>query len=217
MNVDHLLDGKGNLKGTYVSCLEDHKVIIENQPFYLIKTFYGTNTKLDFLSTFSNQLDNNLLEKANIISEETAYNEYAVIYDMSLKVVAVFNMKFAYYDIKQRKIIFREPEDILLTFYKESLNPPKKSVEEQIEDRLETCHEKVNDKILTKSELKPPPPPAPPPSPPSDSEQPEMMDELQEKLRKINPSFETKRKKKKDGDSWMEHAIMYAAAAPIKK
>ena len=228
MNVDQLLNGKGNLKGTYVSCLEDHKVVIENQPFYLIKTFYGTNTKLDFLSTFSNQLDDNLLEKANIIPEEIAYNEYAVIYDMSLKVVAVFNKKFAYYDFKQHKIIFREPEDILLTFYKENLNPPKKSVEEQIKDRLEICHEKVNDKISLVNEQKPLPSPVfpeppnylKPPRPPGPPEpkQDDVMDELQEKLRKINPSFETKRKKRKDrSDSWMDHAIMYAAAPPIKK
>ena len=159
MNADKLLDGKGNLKGTYVSCLEDHKVIIQNQPFYLIKTFYGTNTKIDFLSTFSNQLDNNLLEKANIIPDEISYNEYAVIYDMSLKVVAVFNKKFASYDFNKQKIIFRKPEDILLTFYKENLNHSKKSVEEQINERLESCHEKVNNKISLVKEQKPLPPP----------------------------------------------------------
>ncbi|MFX1295272.1 MAG: hypothetical protein ACFFD2_10525 [Promethearchaeota archaeon] len=205
MNVTQLLDGKGNLKDTYISCLEEHKVMINGQPFYLIKTFYGTNTRQDFLRTFSNQLDYNLSEKANMIPDKIAYNEYAVLYDSSLKVVAVFNMKFAYYDFVAQKIIFRNPEDILLDFYK-GKKFTQKSLDQQLKERIEACQEKVNNKIASLNEQVSAPNPKtvdlnriPVQSPPN------VTDELKQKF--------SQKKKRRD---YMEHAVMYAAAAPVK-
>ncbi|MFX1238974.1 MAG: hypothetical protein ACFE8P_14800, partial [Promethearchaeota archaeon] len=107
-----ILQGRGNLKKVYKSCLEEHRVKIDKSDFYLIKTFYGTNTREDFLRTFPLFLDDNLLEKVEIIPNEISYNEYGILYDVqNLKVVAVFNMRFAHYDARKKKIIFKDPED----------------------------------------------------------------------------------------------------------
>ena len=94
MNKDELLGGYGNLKAIYASCLEEHKIIIENKEFYLMKAFYGTNTREDFLKTYQNALDTDLMEKITIIPDTKSYNEYGIVYNLSLEVVAVFNMKF---------------------------------------------------------------------------------------------------------------------------
>jgi hypothetical protein len=205
MNLTQLLDGKGNLTDTYRSCLEEHKVSINGEEFYLIKTFYGTNTRQDFLTTFSASLDADLLAKASIIPDQLTYNEYAILYDTSLQVVAVFNMKFAHYDFSQHKILFRSPEDILLEFYKAPPSPPK-SVAEELHAKLAACQDKVHTHIAAQT------PPSEEPYTPTFVKIDQLQEELQDEFAKRNLLDKEKRPKRRD---FMEHAVMYAAAAPL--
>ncbi|TXT66479.1 MAG: hypothetical protein BAJALOKI1v1_290001 [Promethearchaeota archaeon] len=207
MNHDELLGVYGNLKPIYASCLEEHKIFIENQKFYLIKTFYGTNTKEDFLKTYQNSLDQDLMEKIAIIPDIKAYNEYGIVYNLSLEVVAVFNMKFADYNRNLQKIVFRTPEEVLISFHKGDFSTIK-SLDQQLKNKFELCREKVNTmlkKRIDLHKLHPPPPsvytdknlrPSLPPPP--------------------GPLYKNDKKKKdKNKRDWMNHAIMYASIIPI--
>ena len=197
MPSSRLLNGKGNLTDTYIACLDEHRVFINGEPFYLIKTFYGTNTREDFLRTFSNELDADLYQKAEIIPNALAFNEYGVIYDLSLRVVAVFNMQFATYDFQKRKVIFREPEDILLDYYKGTLKFTQKNLDDQLKEKLVACEEKVHETIAAHSD-------------PAASTEPQVnvavrVAELEKRI--------AQKKKRRD---FMEHAVMYAAAPPVE-
>jgi hypothetical protein len=202
MPSSELLNGKGNLTDTYTACLDEHRVFINGQPFYLIKTFYGTNTRDDFFRTFSNELDTDLYKKAEIIPDAIAFNEYGILYDLSLRVVAVFNMQFAYYDFQKRRVIFREPEDILLDYYKGTPEFTQKSVDDQLKEKLEACEEKVYEKIAAHSGPVARPTPVPVDSQVSVATR---VTELEKKIAEKN--------KRRD---FMEHAVMYAAVPPVE-
>ncbi|HUX99741.1 MAG TPA: hypothetical protein VMV49_09325 [Candidatus Deferrimicrobium sp.] len=202
MPSSELLNGKGNLTDTYIACLDEHRVFINGQPFYLIKTFYGTNTREDFFCTFSNELDTDLYKKAEIIPDTIAFNEYGVIYDLSLRVVAVFNMQFAYYDFQKRKVIFRGPEDILLDYYKESPKFTQKSLDDQLKEKLEACEEKVHDKIAAHSGPVARPTPVPV----------EPQVNVEARVTELEKRIAEKTKRR----DFMEHAVMYAAAPPVE-
>ncbi len=154
MREDRVL-GTNNLVSTYSSCLKEHKVTINNRSYYLIKAFYATNTRDDFFSTFTEYMyDDELSKKVEqLIPSDLAYNEYAVLYDVSLTVIAVFNMKYAHYDFEQKKIIFRAPEDILQSIPKGNLTPPKTNTKEKLKMKLQSCQQKVFKDIIEKNKV----------------------------------------------------------------
>lgn len=107
--------------------LERHKVTVllpgedvdgpnkTRRGMYLIMIKAKTSTIKDFEKTFGEILNSTQKKIAKkVFGEKETDNDYGVFVDGLMNMVFAFNRKFADYDSKRERIIYLDPDDILL-------------------------------------------------------------------------------------------------------
>lgn len=113
---------KRNLINVIENCLMEHKVFISQGkskiPFYLTMV-QMTNHGLfeDFKKVYSG-VEDFQIQMAKKLMKKNNNQTYGVLIDSDLKYQFAFNRKFADFDRQKNKIVFKSPEEVLLTLAK---------------------------------------------------------------------------------------------------
>lgn len=114
------MDMERNLVSTIEMCLQEHQVTIGQEDMYLVEFKIKSILHKDFMDTYSGELNEFKTKLAGkVFSHSKSKQSYGVLIDQDLRYRFAFNRKFADMDHEGKRIVFTNPEELLLGESKE--------------------------------------------------------------------------------------------------
>lgn len=115
-------DSKGDISFEKASLLDRvHKeysgntVELGNKKFFLVTVPYETDTFTDFMRTYEGEVDEFKVKLAKqAFGDQKRENQYAFLFDDTLRVQFAFNTTFASYDSEAKTVNYKPAEEVLL-------------------------------------------------------------------------------------------------------
>jgi hypothetical protein len=108
-----------NLVSTIEECLKEHRVELQSSkgisPFYLIEVSVQNKLAADFIETYQASLDDFKIQLAEkTFSGQSQKQKYGVLINPDLQFVFAFNRAFADLNREKHKIVYKNPDEVLL-------------------------------------------------------------------------------------------------------